>query len=1180
MARSSSTRWFAALAALIVFFLAAWLLGAVLPVGDGERVALRVGLVALGLIAAAALAWYLRPQDVPLPAAAQREGDDALTAIDTARARLPRGTFDAKAIVLVAGSTGSCKTTLVTRAGLDPELLAGDAPSDGPPGATADANLWLVRDAVLAEPGGAVFADEERWRAFLRALRPPRLGAAIGRSEAPQRSIVVCVSCELLTAEASAQLDGLAGVTRQRLAAAGRELGMAVPVYVVFTKADRIPSFEAWAGPLTRDEIRPPLGAALPLVGTDARAAGSYAERLVPRIDAAFTSIAASLAKRRVDLLGREAVPERRLTAYELPRELGKLAPLASRFLVEICRPTQLGASPQLRGFYFVGARPIVVGDAPASTPSTPAAGGARATVAFARPNVAAAAPAASGGRRVPQWAFLERLFPDVVFADPAAAALAGGGTRVATLRRALLGTGIAAALAVAVGVTTSWIGNRSLAARTASAARAVAALPTVTAAPGTIALPSSAALGTLDALRGVLDTLRSYETGGVPLRLRWGLWRGGALFAEGRQIWLDGYRKQLHDVAWTALVDSLRALPDVPRPTDDYGRDYAALKGYLETTAEPARATPDFLAPVLLDAWRRGQAVDADLLAVARRQFAFYASELPRGNPWPQAADAALVNRVRTFLGGFAGAERIYQNMLTEGSATAKPARLADLAPQAAGVVNAPDVAGAFTAAGWKFMQDAFRNADKYFQGERWVVGDATAAQAQDKDRVVAEIRTRYRNDYVQQWRSYLNGVSVARGGSMKDAAQRLGTLGGAQSPLLAALSLAARNTAVDSGITAAFQPVHVVTNPAVLDKFVDEGNQPYVNALLALQGTIEQVANMPPATDTASAMQVAQAGQQALGKSADAKTAARQLAAKFNADSAAAQIGPTVATLLVAPIDAAEGSLRGVAATRPPTRRVVAGGGGGGGAAGAPVGGGAPNAAALAKVLGERGRTLCEQLAPMLAKFPFNPDASADATIEEVKAALAPNTGALWAFQQERLNGVLEKQGNKWVPVATSPVALSQQFVDFFNRAAAASSGLFPAGAETPRVVVRARTVPTDKAPEIILRQGTQEARFAKNSPPQEFVWPSTTGRQASLGFERKRALSRDARRTIATANGEWALFRLVAQATKSDGTHAEWNNADAGKIAFDFEYENGAPVLSRGWLGGMTCTPQVTR
>jgi len=1197
MARSKSTRWYAALAVLVAFILLAWLLGGVVPLTDGERVALRVGLIVLGLVAAVALLWFLRPVDEPTVAAAPGR-DDALAAVAAARARLPRGAFDAKPIVLVLGSQGSCKTTVVTHSGTDPQLLAGDAPpaKGETPKSTANANVWLVRDAVLVEAGGDVLADASRWRRFVRALRGPRFAAAFGRGTAPPRAAVVCVSCDhFYTGAAGEHLEGLARLTRERLSEAAKELGVALPVYVLFTKADRIPHFEDWAAPFTSDEIRTPLGAALPFdnaaaqAGARSSAAGAYAERVTPRLDAAMAGIVAALAARRGQLLARESVAERRLTGYELPREMGKVSASLSRFLIELCRPMHLGVSPQLRGFYFVGARPILISDvapAPAARVAPAPMGVPDATRVFASGGVAAAQAAVSytrpASRRVPQWVFLDRLFPEVILADRGAATAARGGMRVARVRRALLGAAIAAALIVAAAVTRSWVGNRSLANRVNTAAAGVAALPVVASPGGAVTFPSIDALSRLDALRATLDTLGEYRASGVPMRLGWGLWRGDELLAGGRRVWLDGYRRQLHAAAWSALVDSLRALPALPRPTDDFGRDYAMLKAYLVMTNESPRSTPRFLAPVLMTSWARGQALDADMTALARRQFEFYSAELARANPWPQAADGGVVRRSRDFLRRFSGAEQIYQSMLSQANQAVPPVKLAEVAALAPGVVAAPnEMPGAFTAAGWAQMENAFRNADPYFEGERWVIGDSAAALTQDREAVIAELRRRYRGDYVQRWRAFVRATSVVRSASARDVAQKLGILGGAQSPLLAILALVARNTAVDSAMAAAFQPVHAVTPPGPPDKFVSDANQQYVNALVGAQAAVEQVTNMPPVVDTASAQSMAQAAQQALGPVTQAKVAARQLAQKFAVDTAAVQVGPPVAALLLAPIDGAEVALRTVAATRPPSGPKVAAapaGGGGGGAAPPPPPGGGP--AALAAILNERGRALCAAMTPLLAKFPFNPDATAEASITDVVAMLAPGSGALWAFHQERLEPLMEKQGAQWVEKQGAPVALSAPFLQFFNRAATVSAALF-GGAPEPHLELTARGVITPQVSQITLSHGSYVARFVKDTPPAQFVWPAQSGRDARL-------IAKVGKSDLLAgeATGDWALFRLVSRATKAEGSgtsvRAEWTTQQTHgvPVAVEFVVRGGYPLLQRGALGGMSCVSQVTR
>jgi type VI secretion system protein ImpL len=730
------TRWLAAAALLLVFVALAWGLGRVLTLGDGERIVLRAGLVFLGLVGAVVIVWALRPREEP--ADAVPTGDDALVAVDAARRRLPRGALAERPLVLVLGTAGSCKTTVVTRADLDPELLAGDgaaAGDDGAPAPTRGANLWLARGAVLAEVGAPVLDDAPRWQRFVRAVRAPALRAAVGGAEPGPRSAVVCVSCDLFYQGAGAPLEAAAQLLRQRLAEAAGTLGLRLPVYVLFTKADRVPHFEDWSASLTRDEVRGPLGAALPLEGPGG--AGSHAERLAARVAAAFAALEGSLAARRVDLLGRESVVERRLAAYEFPRELRKLAPAAGRLLTELCRPTQLGVAPELRGFYFVGARPVTVGDvapvaAAPATASAPAAARADATSIFAGASVVGhgvrAAPPAYAPpttRRVPQWVFLDRFVPDVVLADAGGVAAARGGVRVARTRRVLLGAGVAAGVVAAVGATGSWIGNRGLAERVERRAQAVAALPAVVAPRGAVAFASPAGLRALDDLRAVLDTLDGYVTDGVPARLRWGLWRGDVTLAEGRRVWLSGYRAQLHTDARSALVDSLRALPDAPRPGDDYDRVYSQLRTYLVLTERPDSSTIERVAPVLLDSWRRGERADADVAGLARRQFEHFAVLLAGGKPWRDDPDVALVRHTREHLGRFVGAERIYSSMVAEVGRAVPPARLLALAPQAAGTVQAPvEVPGAFTRSGWNAMQVAFGQSDRFFRGEVWVLG------------------------------------------------------------------------------------------------------------------------------------------------------------------------------------------------------------------------------------------------------------------------------------------------------------------------------------------------------------------------------------------------------------------------------------------------------------------------
>jgi hypothetical protein len=102
---------------------------------------------------------------------------------------------------------------------------------------------------------------------------------------------------------------------------------------------------------------------------------------------------------------------DQRALAYEFAREFRKLIPQAVQFLVELCRPNPLRASAFLRGFYFVGVRPVV--DESAAVQPMEAVETGLPSVAGATAVLSGAAVAAelakrsfspASNRRKPQW--------------------------------------------------------------------------------------------------------------------------------------------------------------------------------------------------------------------------------------------------------------------------------------------------------------------------------------------------------------------------------------------------------------------------------------------------------------------------------------------------------------------------------------------------------------------------------------------------------------------------------------------------------------------------------------------------------------------------------------------------------------------------------------------------------
>jgi type VI secretion system protein ImpL len=1117
---------------------------------------LTIAFVLLGLISAGILLWFMRDTLREPKSGTPASGIDAILAAARAALVSKRGggatpNFGAMPALLVIGPQGSTKTTTVVRSGLEPELLAGDVFRGETVAPTAAANLWFTQNTLVVEAGGPLSNDIPAWQRLITSLRPKSLLSALtGKPQAP-RLAVVCFGCDEFYKPGSGEtVPAAARAIRSRLGEAAKQFGVPLPTYVVFTKLDSVPHFDAYARNFSNEEARDPLGAAMM---PDEGGAGTYADRMTPKLEHALGRLYASLAERRLVALAREHGAEFKPNAYEFPREFNKLQPLAVHFLREIGRPSELEMSPMLRGFYFTGVQAVFVTQVtPEYTPAPQAqmAGVRSATAVLGALGSAAAAaapqPSAAGARKVPRWDFLPRIAREVVFSDQAAVRLTSAGARVSFWRRLGLGVATVVGIFFAIAFMWSYGGNKDLQNNALAATRGIVSL-----APNPVDIPPLDALRKLDALRTQVDTLSVYEHDGAPTGLGWGLYAGSSLYPEVRAAYFASFNKLMFANTQTTMLASLRALPETPTPADDYGAAYSLLKAYIITTTHPEKSTPDFLAPVLMTRWLAGRGIDSARAPLARRQFETYANELRYANPFPATADVAAVAKARSFLRQFAGSERIYQFMLAEAGKTNTPVQFnKNVAGSSPYVVVSHDVPGAFTKGGAAFMLAAFKTVDKYISGESWVVGED--AGGVDKAKLVADLQNRYATDYTTEWRKYLASAQVTRYSGVKDAAAKLGVLSGNQSPLLALFSVASQNTNIPlPAVANVFQPVQLLTPPTVTDKLIGDKNGPYVNALLALQSSLDQVANAQGAA-------AEQAVGQASGNASAARTAARQIAAGFNIDQSG-QVHSIVQTLMEAPIAHAEPMLRSFGSTE----------------------------------INVRARNFCSMAGRTLAKFPFSPDATQQASLAEVTALLKPGSGSLWRFYDDALAGAVPRQGNQFVANSGGAVRVSPSFVTFLNRAAIFADVMFKDNSSEPRLSFMVQPIAAEPFTSVTL---TLDG---------EIVRSSTGGNVASIMIDWPRT-ARDVKLsagaggaepfTVGPFTGPWALFQLFNNADDAwrpiatgyrvgweVGTRAQRSGATAAGARITLAVTNlgaGAQVLRRGFLSAPVCGGELAR
>jgi len=557
---------------------------------------------------------------------------------------------------------------------------------------------------------------------------------------------------QFLRADAATSSVASARTIGAQLREISRLLGAAVPVYVIFTKLDRIPHFAEYVRNLSNEEVRQVLGNVLP---AKQASAGVYADKMSRELASALDLLTYSLGEFRMEVLSRETEPVNAPGAYEFPREFGKLRRNLNQYLVELCKPSQLSANPYLRGFFFTGLRAQILEQraaAPAAPVLNPATDLGATRMFSAQEFPAANRPLAQQmvATRAPQWTFLPRLFPEMILGDKSALS-ATQQTAPARLFRRIVFASLAFVFAAYTGLLmVSYLNNAELENNIQSASQALSAAGTSTA--------SLADLKALDRLRQSLLQLEGYAQNGPPWTYRFGLYQGDKLTVPARRIYFDRFRVMMLNPTQANITSYLRGLPVSPVPGADYTAAYNPLKAYLITTTNPEKSQAQFLTPVFLQYWMGSNIRDLTQQQLARQQIDFYAGELLRQNPYSIAPDAAAVGKARTYLSNFGAVPRIYQDMLAQADKTGPGVDFNRLYPNAAGsVVESHLVRGAFTRAGFAFMQGAMQHPEHYFQGETWVLGDQ-AARSLDTAGVARQLAAMYSADFLREWHAFLN--------------------------------------------------------------------------------------------------------------------------------------------------------------------------------------------------------------------------------------------------------------------------------------------------------------------------------------------------------------------------------------------------------------------------------------
>jgi type VI protein secretion system component VasK len=391
-----------------------------------------------------------------------------------------------------------------------------------------------------------------------------------------------------------------------------------------------------------------------------------------------------------------------------------------------------------------------------------------------------------------------------------------------------------------------------------------------------------------------------------------------------------------------------------------------------------------------------------------------------------------------------------------------------------------------------------------------------------------------------VEQWRNVLRRSNVNRYASYPDASRKLTLLTGSGAPLLALMWWTSQNTSVDvPGVADKFKAVQAVAPPSPAQQYIVAANQSYNGGLMNLQQAVDRAANKDPS------------GEQSTRDNAQsARLTTRQLSATFPPDPEG-HIEQRTEELLLQPItyldNLAGGDLR-------------AGGAG-----------------------------FCAAFNPLTSKFPFNPAAQAEVTLDELGGILRPQSGRLWTFYDASLKTVMPCPNGECSPQGSTPI--NPAFARFIGQLMKFSKAVYGEAGQDPNLRYTLRPQATDQVDEFIVGVNGEAAPM-KGGASRQFTWPGAGNRSFRLDLK----VAGGSQLGAQSFDGPWAVFRFFADANRNtnagngytftwlvtSGRSQQPQMVKGRPLSYDFLVDTGGgpAVFSKDFLSTLKCPAVVTR
>lgn len=738
--------------------------------------------------------------------------EDALRAIKSSRLGRRKGTAALYELpwLMVIGNPAAGKSTAVLNSGLTFPFNDQKGAALQGVGGTRNCDWYFTTEGILLDTAGRYSvqdADRGEWLAFLGMLRKHR-------PRAPINGIIIAASVAELTGNKPEFAIDLAQKLRQRIQELTERLEVIAPVYVVFTKVDLINGFHDFFNTLDPHEREKVWGATFafnPQSGIDA----------VSQFEQHFDELCDGLKEMSLAQMGLNRGGVQAPGLLTLPLEFKGIKSSLRTFLMALFEENPYQYKPVFRGFYFTSA---VQENASVCGTSNEIA------LRFGlKP-----AQKSSEQKREQQLShhsyFLLDLFRKVVFADRQLVRQYSSRVRSRKRYVAFLGTALVLGASLA-GWTWSYANNRQLVSNVQADLQKAQDIQ-----KDRIDLRSR--LEALEVLQDRLGQLQKYRSD-HPLMLGLGLYQGAALEAKLRQEYFQGMvqvmlnpvaeqlESYLRDVGGKATdikqVTSGNSVSSVsvgvyqPASPTNVQDAYNALKAYL-MLGSAQRVEPTHLSDQLTRFWRlwlesnRGGMDREEMARRAERLMSFYIRQSGAAD-WPVLENkVTLTDDTRRILSGvmqgMPARDRVYAELKARSATRYPSVTVAGLLGDSDGKIFAGSyaISGTFSREAWDgYVKQAIRDAsNKELSTTDWVLQNTRADDltlSGSPEHIQKELEHLYTQEYIAEWKKFLQGITVASFSSFTEASAVMNQLGDPQnSPMRKLMEAVYRQTSWDN--------------------------------------------------------------------------------------------------------------------------------------------------------------------------------------------------------------------------------------------------------------------------------------------------------------------------------------------------------------------------------------------